>query len=123
MPVTEAQAHSCAASWYAAWNAHDLDAIMSHYDGGIEHSSPFIKRYNGVDDTSIRGIAGVRDYFRRALERNPTLRFDPLYITVGLESVILVYKRMTGDLAAEVFFFNPAGKVTRSVSHYHLVGS
>jgi hypothetical protein len=30
---------------------------------------------------------------------------------------------MTGDLAAEVFFFNPAGKVTRSVSHYHLVGS
>ncbi len=120
MPITESHAQSFAASWYAAWNAHDVNAIMSHYAPTIEHSSPFIKRYNGVDDTSIKGIEGVRDYFARALQRNPTLRFDPMCITIGLESVILVYKRMTGDLAAEVFFFNEAGKVTRSVSHYHL---
>lgn len=107
-----------ASSWYAAWNAHDIDAMMAHYSPVIEHSSPFIKRYNGTDDTSIRGIEGVRDYFARALVRNPTLRFDPIHVTVGLESVILVYRRMTGDLAAEVFFFDDAGKVVRSVSHY-----
>jgi hypothetical protein len=104
--------------WYAAWNAHDIDAIMACYDESIEHSSPFIKRYNGTDDLSIKGIAGVRDYFDRALKRNPTLRFDPMHVTTGLESVLLVYRRMSGDLAGEVFFLNAAGKIVRSVSHY-----
>ena len=120
MPITELQARTFAESWYSAWNAHDLDRIMSHYAADIQHSSPFIKRYDGTDDTSIHGIAGVRGYFDRALKRNPTLRFDPLYLTIGLESVILVYKRMTGDLAAEMFIFNAAGKVSRSISHYDL---
>lgn len=117
MPTPE-HAEAFATSWYGAWNTHDLDAIMSHYAPGIEHSSPFIKKYNGTDDVALRGIAAVREYFGRALVRNPTLRFDPLHVTVGLESVILVYRRMTGDLAAEVFFFDNAGKVVRSVSHY-----
>ena len=118
MALTPVDAAAFAASWYLAWNAHDLDAIMAHYAPEIRHSSPFIKRYNGTDDLALVGIAAVRDYFRRALERNPTLRFDPKHITVGLESVILVYTRMTGDLAAEVFFLDGSGKITRSVSHY-----
>lgn len=120
MPITEPAARAFAASWYAAWNAHDIDAIMAHYAPSIEHSSPFIKRYNGTDDTSLRGISAVRDYFARALARNPTLRFDPKHLTIGLESVVLVYTRMTGDLAAEVFFLDVAGKILRSVSHYDL---
>ena len=118
MPITPEQARSFAASWYAAWNARDIDAIMSRYAPNIEHSSPFIKRYNNTDDVSIKGIAGVRDYFARALARNPTLRFDPLHVTIGLESVILVYRRMSGDLAAEVFFLGEGNKIVRSVSHY-----
>lgn len=122
MPLSERAAREFAASWYAAWNAHDLDRIMAHYAPTIEHSSPFIKRYNGTDDASIKGLAGVRDYFGRALARNPTLRFDPLHLAIGLESVILVYRRMTGDLAAEVFIFDAAGKVVRSISHYDLAG-
>lgn len=117
-PLTPERAQAFATSWYAAWNAHDIDAIMSHYTPEIEHSSPFIKRYNGTDDLSIKGIGGVRDYFARALQRNPTLRFDPMHITTGLESVLLVYRRMTGDLAGEVFFLNGADKIVRSVSHY-----
>ncbi len=117
-PLTPERAQAFATSWYAAWNAHDIDAIMACYDDQIEHSSPFIKRYNGTDDLSIKGIAGVRDYFARALERNPTLRFDPMHVTTGLESVLLVYRRMTGDLAGEVFFLNESGKIVRSVSHY-----
>ena len=122
MPITEPAARAFAESWYRAWNAHDLDAIMAHYSAAIEHSSPFIKRYNGSNDTSLRGAPAVREYFNRALERNPTLRFDPLHVTVGLESVILIYRRMTGDLAAEMFGFDRSGKVVRSISHYHLAG-
>lgn len=115
---TPESAAAFAERWYAAWNAHDLDAIMACYEPTVQHSSPFIKRYNGVDDAWLVGIDAVRDYFRRALERNPTLRFDPLHTAVGLFSVTLVYRRMTGDLAAELFVLSERGRILRSISHY-----
>ncbi|MCC6971307.1 MAG: nuclear transport factor 2 family protein [Phycisphaerales bacterium] len=118
MPLTPAQCQAFADRWYAAWNSHSIDAIMACYDERIEHSSPFIKRYNNTDDVALRGKPAVRAYFARALERNPTLRFDPMFVTTGLESVILVYRRMSGDLAAEIFFLSPQGLILRSVSHY-----
>ena len=118
MPLEPSQARAFADRWYAAWHAHDIDAIMACYDAAIEHSSPLIKRYNGTDNTSLRGIEAVRDYFAHALQRNPTLRFDPMHIATGPESIVLVYRRMNRDLAAEVLFLNVTGKITRSVSHY-----
>lgn len=118
MALTPESARAFAERWYGAWNAHDIDAIMACYAPTISHSSPFIKRYNGTDDVALSGIPAVRDYFARALQRNPTLRFDPMHVTVGLESVLLVYRRMNGDLAGEVFFLDDAGLIVRSVSHY-----
>lgn len=127
LPLTPAQAAAFASSWFAAWNAHDLDAIMACYDGSIRHSSPFIKLYNASDDRELVGLPAVRDYFARALERNPTLRFDPRTLATGLESVILTYQRHShntptgpngGEPAAEVFFLNDHLKIVRSVSHY-----
>lgn len=115
---TPEQARAFADRWYGAWNARDIDAIMACYEPSIEHSSPFIKRYNGTDDRWLRGIDSVRDYFARALARNPTLAFHPKHIAVGLESIILVYTRMTGDLAAEVFVLSERGLILRSISHY-----
>jgi len=108
--------------WYAAWNAGGLDAIMACYDDAIEHSSPFIARFNGTADGSLRGKAAVRAYFGRALTTNPTpqgeTRFQPMHLTVGLASVLVVYRRWTGELAGEVFFLNEQGHIVRSVSHY-----
>ena len=130
MPITAEQSRAFANSWYAAWNARpnaDLAAIMAHYAPGIEHSSPFIARFNGTNDAVLRGHAAVSDYFGRAIERSPTppeggpggtLRFNPLHLTIGHDSVILIYRRFSGELAAEVFSFDDARKVVRSVSHY-----
>src|SRR5687768_14408360 len=117
--MDEAFAQQFAASWFKAWNAHDLDAMMAHYADGIEHGSPFIARYNGDPTCApLQGKAAVRAYFGRALERNPTLRFDPMHVAVGVATVLLVYRRMTGEVAAETFAFDAAGKVVKSVSHY-----
>lgn len=122
MPLTPDDARAFADRWYGAWNARDIDAIMACYEPEIEHSSPFIKRYNAgmtsENDAFLRGIDAVRDYFDRALKRNPTLRFDPIHMAVGIDSVVLVYRRMTGDLAAEVFHLSERGRIRRSISHY-----
>jgi hypothetical protein len=116
--LTEAEARRFNASWYAAWNRHDLDGIMGHYSDGIEHSSPFIARYN--DDAECKPLKGkeaVRDYFGRALQRNPTLHFDPMHVAVGVETVALVYRRMTGEVAVETFRLRD-GSIKVSTSHY-----
>lgn len=117
--LTPEAARRFADAWYRAWNAHDLDAIMALYAPPIEHSSPFIARYtNDPACAPLRGKDAVRAYFARALERNPALAFHPLHLGVGVSTVNLVYRRMSGDLAVEVFFFDETGKVSRSISHY-----
>jgi hypothetical protein len=122
MLITLDGAHGFAHRWFAAWNAGDLDAIMACYDAGIEHSSPFIARFNGTAESSIRGIGAVREYFGRALATNPTppcvTRFQVMHVAAGHGSVILVYRRWTGELACEVFFLTDAGAISRSISHY-----
>ncbi len=128
--MTPDQARTFAASWYAAWNARphaDLEAIMSHYAPTIEHSSPYIARFNGTNDATLFGIDAVRAYFGRGIERDHVpadggpggpLRFNPGHTAVGNQSVVLIYTRFTGELAAEVFVFDDAGQVVRSISHY-----
>lgn len=128
MPLTPDHARAFANRWYAAWNAGDLDAVMACYRDDVSHSSPFVTRFNhalGVnegDDGTLRGKPAVRDYFGRALASNPTppgrARFDPLHLTVGNDSVLVLYRRWTGELAGEVFFLDGQGLITRSVSHY-----
>lgn len=50
------------------------------------------------------------------------LRFDPMHLTIGVESVILVYRRHSpttaGEMSAELFVLDGAGKIVRSISHY-----
>jgi hypothetical protein len=129
-PITPETAARFAESWYGAWNARpnaDLEAVMAHYAPDIEHSSPFIARFNGTADPTLRGWRAVREYFGRAIEKSPTpagggpggpFRFNPLHVTVGFDSVVLVYRRFSGEIAAEVFVFDAGGLVLRSISHY-----
>jgi hypothetical protein len=120
--MTQEKAAAFAGAGYGAWNRHDVAGVMALYGEEIEHSSPFIARYavdeKGKGAKAIVGKKAVGEYFARAMARNPLLRFDPMFVTVGLESVTLVYRRMSGELAAEVFMFDEAGLVVRSISHY-----
>lgn len=38
--MTRDKALNLAKLWVAAWNAHDLDLIMMHYDDAVELTSP-----------------------------------------------------------------------------------
>ena len=127
-PLSQAEAGAFADRWFAAFNSHELARILACYHESVEHSSPFIKRYNDAvgrgDEPSVKGLKELGEYFGRALQRNPALRYEPLHVATGLDSVILVYRRHShdtppkGELAAEVFFLSPEGTISRSVSHY-----
>src|SRR5258708_3069473 len=40
--ITEEQAAAFGRDWIDAWNRHDLDAILSHYDDAVVFCSPFV---------------------------------------------------------------------------------
>jgi hypothetical protein len=61
--------------WLAAWNAHDLDSIMTHYDDAIELTSPVAAQLLGESHGKVVGKANLRAYFQRGLQAYPELHF------------------------------------------------
>lgn len=106
-----------AAEWIAAWNAHDLPRILSHYAEDFEMSSPFIAQLLSEPSGTLKGKEAIGNYWRRALERMPTLQFELVSTLAGVDSLVLYYKGARG-MAAEIFFFNEAGKVAKACAHY-----
>lgn len=106
-----------AKEWVAAWNAHDLDRVLSHYEDDFEMSSPVIRGMVGEPSGTLRGKPAVRAYWAKALEAIPSLRFELLTVLTGLNSVTLYYKGHRG-LVAEVFHFGSSGKVSKASAHY-----
>ena len=110
-----------AQDWVSAWNGKDLPRILSHYSDDVEFTSPFIV-LRGIDPNGrVAGKQALSDYWSAALMSNPDLHFDLQSVVVGVDSIAILYKTNAGGserLAAEVFHFNAAGKVSRSYAHY-----
>ncbi len=116
--MTKDDAWKLANQWVAAWNAHDLDSIMSHYDDAIELTSPVAAQLLGTRDGNVVGMAKIRAYFQRGLEAYPELRFVLEDVFLGINSVMLIYKNQKGTRTAEFMELSPSGKVTRVVANY-----
>jgi predicted ester cyclase len=116
--VTRDQAWNLANHWVTAWNAHDLDLIMTHYDEGIELTSPVAARLLETSDGKVMGKANLRAYFQRGLEAYPDLCFDLEDVLWGLSSVVLYYKNQKGARTAEFMELSATGKVVRVVANY-----
>jgi len=115
--INKESADHFAADWIAAWNAHDLPRILAHYADDFEMSSPYIAQLLGEPSGTLRGKAAVGEYWRRALERSPALQFELVATLAGVDSLVLYYRGARG-MAAELFAFNEAGKVTKACAHY-----
>jgi len=117
--VTRGEAWSLANDWVAAWNAHDLDAILDHYDDAIELTSPVAAQLLGTSGGKVIGRADLSAYFRRGLEAYPELRFQLEDVLWGINSVVLYYSNQKGTRTAEFMDLSPTGKVARVVAHYN----
>ncbi len=111
-------AEQFAQDWIEAWNAHDLNQVMSHYAENFEMSSPRIIDGAGESSGLLKGKAAVGAYWTIALQRIPELHFELVTSLVGVNSITLYYKGVRGQLAAEVFHFGPDLKVVKAFAHY-----
>jgi len=116
--LTKNEMETFASEWIDAWNAHDLQRILSHYSSEIEFSSPFIAKVVAEPSGRLRGKEALQVYWTRALGRLPALKFKLISGFFGVDSIVLNYEREDGRLASEWFEFGPEGKVVRSAAHY-----
>jgi predicted ester cyclase len=117
--VTKDEAWDFANQWVMAWNAHDLDLIMTHYVDGIELTSPVAAKLLRTPDGKVIGKANLRAYFQRGLEAYPDLHFDLEDVLWGVNSVVLYYKNQKGRCTAEFMELSATGKVARVVANYN----
>ena len=116
--MTRDEASKLANHWVAAWNAHDLDLIMTHYDDAIELTSPVAAQLLGTPDGKVVGKAKLRAYFQRGLEAYPELHFRLEDVLWGINSVVLLYTNQKGTRTAEFMELSAIGKVARVVANY-----
>jgi ketosteroid isomerase-like protein len=116
--VTKDEAWNLANHWVAAWNAHDLDQIMAHYEDAIELTSPVAAQLLGTADGKVVGKANLRAYFQRGLEAYPELHFRLEDVLCGLNSVVFYYTNQKGTRTGEFMELSAIGKVTRVVANY-----
>jgi predicted ester cyclase len=116
--MTKDDASILANHWVAAWNAHDLELILTHYDDAVELISPVAAQLLGMPDGKVTGKANLRAYFQRGLEAYPELHFQLENVLWGVSSVVLYYINHRGTHAAEFMELSATGKVTRVVANY-----
>ena len=113
--LSEAEARKFAQLWVEAWNAHDLDAVMSRYAADVVLTSPTAARLLGDASGRVVGRDAVRRYFERGLEAYPELRFELLDVMWGISTVVLYYVNQKGTRTAEFMELNDGVDFERKI--------
>ena len=79
--------------WFASFNTHDLETLLSLYADDAEHYSPKLKVRRPETEGWVRGKAALREWWRDAFERLPSLRYEVVKLTGDTEQVFMEYIR------------------------------
>jgi ketosteroid isomerase-like protein len=116
--LTRADAERMAHEWVEAFNAHDVERILSHYAESIELTSRLVMRVVGDPEGTVRGKAALRAYFGKALAAAPHLRFELLEVFVGVRSVAVHVRSNVRGLQLEVMELDGDGHIARVTVHH-----
>lgn len=118
--IDGARAKAFAYDWIDAWNAHDMERILSHYADDFVMSSPLIVERTGRADGTLEGKEAVRAYWEPSLRADPPLHFELIDLLVGIDSITLYYRNVGRRVVAETFMVDGDGRVTRAMSQWSL---
>lgn len=104
--------------WIDAWNAHDLERILSHYAEEIVFTSPYAAQVVPESRGVIRGIDPLRAYWTLGLERNPDLRFELVNVLETTDGITILYRNHRDQFVAETLLFGPEGLVMLGFAAY-----
>lgn len=116
--ITAGQAEAFARAWLAAWNAHDLAAILAHYSDEVVFHSPRIAELTGEARDKLVGKTELARYWGRGLELLPDLHFEQEALLAGGDSLTILYRNERGRRVAETFLFDETGLVVEGIATY-----
>lgn len=113
-----AQARRFAQEWVEAWNAHDLEGVLSHFADDADFSSPVAAQLLPGTSGMLRGKEAIRAYWAVGLARIPDLRFEIVDVYTGVDIVVINYRNHTGGLVNEVLHLDSDGLVRSGAGTY-----
>src|SRR5438552_3631220 len=106
-----------ARAWVAAFNTHDVEALVALYAADATHTSPKIRSLNPSTGGKLCGKAALAAWWRDSNARLPGLRYELTFVTASDERVFVEYLRHAPNEAAmpvaEVFDVR-GGKIVAS---------
>jgi ketosteroid isomerase-like protein len=87
-----------AAKWFEAFNAHDLEKLLSLYNDNAQHYSPKLKIRMPETQGLIKGKQALREWWQDAFDRLPTLQYEVVKLTADEDQVFMEYiRRVDGE--------------------------
>ena len=84
---------SIAFKWFAAFNEHNLEKLLSLYDDRAQHYSPKLKIKNPESNGLISGKDALRNWWKDAFDNLPTLHYEVKSLTSNEYRVFMEYIR------------------------------
>ena len=82
-----------ALKWFEAFNAHDLEKLLSLYNDNAQHYSPKLKIRMPETQGLIKGKQALREWWKDAFDRLPSLQYEVVKLTADDEQVFMEYIR------------------------------
>jgi ketosteroid isomerase-like protein len=116
MTYEEAEAH--AKDWIEAWNAHDLERIMSHYSPDVEFEAETVRTRWEQPGGKLLGIAELRKHFALGLKLAPQLKFQLEQVLLAPSGYAILYRRENGNRVIDCVALNDAGQAAKVTAYY-----
>jgi len=117
--IDKSWAQHFAAEWIAAWNAHDLERVLSHYSDDFEMRSPLIIELMGIAGGTLKGKSAVRPYWMKGLAAYPSLQFELHCVLIGVDTIALYYRSTPKNrMVVEVLKFSDRGQIVSGSALY-----
>jgi predicted SnoaL-like aldol condensation-catalyzing enzyme len=112
---------SIAHAWFEAFNSHNLEKLISLYDDEAKHYSPKLKIRLPETKGLVKGKEALREWWRDAFERLPSLHYKVTSLTANSDRVFMEYIRIVDQednmLVAEVLEIKEGFIVASRVYH------
>ncbi|WP_130735686.1 nuclear transport factor 2 family protein [Flavobacterium sp. J27] len=86
-----------AVRWFEAFNAKDLDKLLSLYDDEAKHYSPKLKVKQPETNGLIHGKKAMRVWWQDAFDKLPTLHYKVTSLTANTDRVFMEYIRQIAN--------------------------
>ncbi|MGY4236141.1 ketosteroid isomerase-like protein [Bradyrhizobium sp. USDA 4449] len=105
-------------TWVEAWNARDLERVLTLYDDAIVMTSDRIPGLGFDASGTVRGKESLRAYWSKALGLIPNLHFTLIDVYVSPDSLVVFYENERGKKICEYLRVNDAGLIVQGSANH-----